>query len=312
MNSVKTLTAFEAIADVLVEQGVTEVFGLMGDDTIRLVTALAARGVPYHNARHENAAVAMATGYGSAARRLGVAVISRGPGTTNGLTAAVNAARGDAPVLVITGDESVRRPANSLRVPDPKAVDVRALAEASGLQIFTPRTPESVRNTVREAVAAALPGRTAVLTIPIDVFESTVAEFSSDTPVPGPELRPAPARPESILAAKSVLANAKRPLIIAGWGAWTAGAGDTLTALADHLGGVLATTLRGKDMFRGHPYAAGIIGSFSHSAGRRLMEQADAVIAFGASLNRYTTNDGASMPAAPVIHVDASRDSIGR
>lgn len=312
MRTVKSPTAFEAIAGVLVEQGVTEVFGLMGDDTIRLVTELAGLGVPYHNARHENAAIAMASGYASMAGRLGVAIISRGAGTTNGLTAAVNAARGDAPVLVITGDESVQTPRNSLRVPDPKAVGVRLMAEGAGIPIFTPRSAAAVRSTVREAIAVTGLGRTALLTVPIDIFESPVGIESPGEAIAPRTPEAQPARDAAVRAAVSVLAAARRPLILAGWGAWASGAGPGLVELADRIGAVLATSMRGKDMFRGHPYNAGIMGSFSHSAGRRLFDQADAVIAFGASLNRYTTNDGSSLPAVPVIHVDTSRASIGR
>ena len=66
-------------------------------------------------------------------------------------------------------------------------------------------------------------------------------------------------------------------------------------------------------MFRGHPCNLGVIGSFSHAAGRRLMDQADCVIVFGAGLNQRTTSYGMALPAGvPVIHVDRDRHCIGR
>jgi thiamine pyrophosphate-dependent acetolactate synthase large subunit-like protein len=139
--------AYESLALLLANAGVNDVFGLMGDDTVRLVSVLVGRGLAYHNARHENAAIAMATGYADATRRLGVCVISRGPGTTNGLTAAVNAQRGDAPVLIITGDLRVRPPDNAVQLPDSKEFDVQRMSLSSGLSAFTVHSPAALHTT---------------------------------------------------------------------------------------------------------------------------------------------------------------------
>lgn len=307
-----SLTVNEGIAAAITDSGVTDVFGLMGDDTCRLVSALIERGARYHGARHENAAIAMAAGYSAAAGSLGVCVISRGPGTTNGVTAAVNAAKGDNSVLIITGDMAVSRPANTLRLPDSKAFDADALASACALAKYTPRSAAAVWSTTQEAIADASRGRTVLLTIPQDIFEARLTPPATGWAPESVATVPAPGRPEAIAAAAAVLDRHHRILIIAGAGAWYSGARDAIVDLADRMGAVLATTLRGKDMFRDHPYNLGIVGSFSHSAGRRVMQEADCVLVFGASLNRYTTNDGTSLPDAPVIHVDACREHIGR
>lgn len=303
--------AYQAIADELADREVDEVFGLMGDDTVRLVSALVGRGARYHNARHENAGIAMAAGYAAASGRVGVCVISRGPGTTNGITAAVNASRGDAGVLVITGDGSVAPPVNTVRLPDGKALDATALATGAGIETFTPRSTASLRPSLHEALAAAARGRTVLLTVPMDLFDADV-EAGLPLLLNAAEPAPEPGRPAAVASAAAVLAQSRRPLIISGGGAWAAGARDAIVELADRLGGVLASTLRGKDMFRDHPYDVGMIGSFSHSAGRRLMEETDAVLVLGASLNHYTTVKGTALPPAPVIHVDADRRHAGR
>lgn len=305
------VASYQAIADALADLGIDEVFGLMGDDTVRLVSALVGRGARYHNARHENAGIAMAAGYAAASGRVGVCVISRGPGTTNGITAAVNASRGDAGVLIITGDESVAPPTNTVRLPDGKALDATALAVDAGIETFTPRSVASVRTSLREALAVASRGRTVLLTVPMDLFDADVE--AGDPPLPdAAERSPEPGRPAAVTSAAAVLAQSRRPLIISGAGAWDAGARDAIVELTSRLGGVLATTLRAKDMFRGHPYAIGMIGSFSHSAGRRLMTEADAVLVFGASLNHYTTAKGTALPPAPLVHVDTDRRNVGR
>ncbi|MBW0102409.1 thiamine pyrophosphate-binding protein [Pseudonocardia sp. KRD291] len=303
--------AYRAIAAALADLGVDEVFGLMGDDTVRLVSALVARGVTYHNARHENAGIAMAAGYASASGRLGVSVISRGPGTTNGVTAAVNAARGNAPVLIVTGDESLRPPANTVLLPDGKALDATALATDVGVPVFTARSAATVVATVREAAQAASEGRTVLMTVPMDLFDADVPDAGPIALEPVGRT-PVPARDAALAAAVAVLGGSNRPMIVAGAGAWAAGARDAIVELAERTGAMLATSLRGKDMFHGHRLDVGMIGSFSHSAGRRFFEQADSVLVFGASLNRHSTSSGTSLPPVPLVQVDADRDAIGR
>ncbi|MEX2290300.1 MAG: thiamine pyrophosphate-binding protein [Mycobacteriales bacterium] len=305
--------AYEATAALLVDLGVHDVFGLMGDDTVRLVSALVDRGVRYHDARHENAAVAMAAGYASTTGALGVCVISRGPGTTNALTALANAARGDAtPVLAITGDEWVHPPANSVLLPDGKALDIAVVGAGCGFPTFTPQTARSLPHAVLDAAGAAMRGHTVLLTIPRDLFEAPVELPASTATGPGPSPAPLPARQQSIDAAVAMISRSRRPMIVAGAGAWSAGATSALVELADRIGAVLSTSLRGIGMFAGHPLNAGLIGSWSHTAGRRLMDEADCVLTFGASLNLKSTSDGSGLPTAPVVHVDSDRASIGR
>jgi len=71
--------------------------------------------------------------------------------------------------------------------------------------------------------------------------------------------------------------------------------------------------MKAKDMFTGHPFNCGVLGSFSNAGGRRLIEQADCVVSFGASLNQQTTSYATALPAdLPIIHVDSVRENIGR
>src|SRR5437773_12242907 len=65
-------------------------------------------------------------------------------------------------------------------------------------------------------------------------------------------------------------------------------------------------------MFHGHPYNLGILGSFSHTMGRRMMDQADCVLVLGAVLNFLTMSFGAAVPSVPIIQVDTVRAHIGR
>src|SRR5262249_51890264 len=106
--------------------------------------------------------------------------------------------------------------------------------------------------------------------------------------------------------------KSRRPVIGAGMGGHRAGAKAALEALAEKTGALLMTSARGQDMFHGHSYNLGILGSFSHSMGRRMMDQADCVLVFGAGLNFLTMSFGAAVPQAPIIQVDSVRAHIGR
>jgi thiamine pyrophosphate-dependent acetolactate synthase large subunit-like protein len=110
-----------------------------------------------------------------------------------------------------------------------------------------------------------------------------------------------------------LLQKSRKPLFIAGLGAHRAAAREALVRLADHVGAALATSLKAKDMFRGHPFDCGVVGSFSHAGGRRLIEQADCIVVFGAALNQRTTSYGMALPTGvPLIQIDALRSNIGR
>src|SRR5207249_11301705 len=93
-------------------------------------------------------------------------------------------------------------------------------------------------------------------------------------PKTAPASPPKGARRQSIDAAAALLSKSRRPVIVAGMGAHRAGAKAALQALAEKTGDLLMTSARGKDMFHGHPYNLGILGSFSHAMGRRMMDQA--------------------------------------
>ena len=80
-----TRPAYELLAMDIRDLDTGCVFGLMSDDTARLVTTLDAVGVKFHSARHENTSVAMAEGYAAASGRLGIAIIGRGPAAANAL-----------------------------------------------------------------------------------------------------------------------------------------------------------------------------------------------------------------------------------
>ena len=312
MNDSRIMPVFQALAEDLHALSVRAVFGLMSDDTAVFAVTLDGLGVKFVGARHENNAIAMAEGYAYATGELGVALIGRGPATANGLHAAVAASRMGAKVLVIYGDAAGASGAVNTIGPDYKGFNAQAVLGAAGLTCFTAASPATARQTLLNAVSAANHGTLAALFLPTNVQMMNVEVWGQATPKLLPAGQPTAARGQSIDAVVSLLDKSRRPVIVAGMGAHRAGAKATLEALAEKTGALLMTSARGKDMFHGHPYNLGILGSFSHTIGRRMMDQADCVLVFGAGLNFLTMSFGAAIPQVPLIQVDSVRAHIGR
>jgi acetolactate synthase-1/2/3 large subunit len=312
MNDSRIVPVFQILAEDIHALGIRTVFGLMSDDTAVFAVTLDGLGVKFVGARHENNAIAMAEGYAYSTGELGVAIIGRGPATANGLHAAVAASRMGSKVLVIYGDAAVGSGAVNGIGPDYKGFDAQAVLGAAGLTCFTAASAATARQTLADAVAAASHGALAALLLPTNVQMMNVEVWGATQPKLTPASQPTGARRQSVDAAVALLNMSRRPVIVAGMGAHRAGAKVALQALAEKTGALLMTSARGKDMFHGHPYNLGILGSFSHAMGRRMMDQADCVLVFGAGLNFLTMSFGASVPQVPIIQVDRVRAHIGR
>ncbi len=105
--------------------------------------------------------------------------------------------------------------------------------------------------------------------------------------------------------------RAERPAMIAGRGAVLSGAGPALRRLGELSGAILATSAVANGLFADDPFAVGISGGFATPTGQRLLAEADLIVAFGASLNNWTTRHGALVANATVVQVDRDADAIG-
>ena len=307
------IPTYQALALQLKRLNVECIFGLMSDETAMLIASIDAAGVRFISARHENNAVAMAEGYAASSGKLGIALLGRGPATANGLHGAVYARKTGSRVLLILGAPSeVPHNPNGFG-PETKALDTVAVLRGAGVRHMTAHDPETAPRILAQAASAAHQGLMALL-LPANVLAGSTPADSVQDPIP-PAAAPKPPAPRrtAIEAAAAMLQRARKPLILAGYGAHLAGARDALVRLADHLGAALATTMKAKDLFRGHAFNCGVVGSFSHGAGRRLIDEADCVLVFGAGLNQRTTSLGTSLPPdAALIQVDTSRQALGR
>ena len=96
---------YEAVAHALSEEGVSTIFGLMGDGNLRFLNYWSMdMEQAYFGSRHEAQAVAMADGYARVSGQVGVCTVTQGPGVTNTLTALINARKAHTPLILLMGD----------------------------------------------------------------------------------------------------------------------------------------------------------------------------------------------------------------
>jgi thiamine pyrophosphate-dependent acetolactate synthase large subunit-like protein len=294
----------QAVGQALARAGADVAFGVMGSGNLSVTNALRDAGVPFHAARHEGGAICMADGYARVSGRLAVCSVHQGPGLTNAMTGLTEAAKSRTPLILLAADT----PAAALR--SNFRIDQDALVTSVGAVAERVHGPDTALADVARAVRRAREDRRAVvLMLPLDVQGAAV---TGDAPSAAPALeRPRPAA-AAVDAVAALLGEAQRPALIAGRGAVLAGAGPGLRALGERCGAVLATSAVANGLFAGDAYDAGIAGGFSSPLAAELLADSDVVVAFGASLNQWTTRHGALLgPEARVAQVDLDADAIG-
>ena len=287
---------------VLANEGVRVAFGVVGNGNFLAVAGLIAGGTRYVAARHEGGAIAMADAYYRATGDVAVCTTTYGPGLTNAATGLAEAVKHRSGVLLLSGDQPTSGPR-------PIDIDQGAFAAALGARTVRVTDPATVRDTVACALELARDGpRLVVLSLAADLLGADVPDQPGQPPGvarirPRPGLRPAPAACQ-VDAALDVLASARRPLLLAGLGAYRSGAAQPIAALADRLGALLTTTVMVDGLYRGSPWCLGICGGFASPRAARIMGDADVIVAFGASLNDFTLHGGRLLdPAATLVQV---------
>jgi acetolactate synthase-1/2/3 large subunit len=282
---------------------VEHVFGVMGNGNAAFLDALI-RLTPadFTAVRHEAGAVVAADAYFRASGRLAAATATYGAGFTNTLTALAEAVQAHVPLVLVVGDE----PTSGSR---PWGVDQIAIASAVGARTYTVGRADAAATTViaiEHALAYSVP---VVLAIPYDVGGRDAGPHPTLPPPHVPE-PPAPSGPfaegaiDDIAAA---LAGARRPFLLAGRGAWLAGAAEPLSEIADAVGAVTASTALARGIFRRGEFDLGVTGGFGADGAMGVIRQADVAVVFGASLNQFTMRFGELFaPGTKVFQVDVA------
>jgi acetolactate synthase-1/2/3 large subunit len=293
----------DALATAFVKEGVTTVFGLMGNGNMYWWHALDQHPeVAVYETRHEGTALTMAEGWARATGQPGICTVTQGPGLSQLATALIVAARAKVPMVVFAGDTALNDPSGVQQFDQARFADA---TEAGFVPIWKASEAEEA---VRTAFyRARVESRPIVLNAPMDVqaedYDGDIDEYQTSlTLLPGQQ-RVQP-DPDLLRETVRVLAQSKKPVIVVGQGAAAADAGEAVTRLADRIGALLATTLPMKGWLGESEYHVGVSGLYATRTAVELFADADLVIGVGASLNHYTTEHGYIFPNARYVQVD--------
>jgi acetolactate synthase-1/2/3 large subunit len=285
-------------AEVLRRRGVDTVFTLSGGHLFPIYDGLVERGMRLIDTRHEQTAAFAAEGWSKLTRRLGVAMLTAGPGITNGMSAIAGAHLAGSPLLVLGGRAPVARwGSGSLQ-----ELDHVPLVASITRRAATASSPESVGAEVEAAAAAALTAHRgpAFLDFPLDVL------FAATDPAV-PELTPvvrAEPDPEAIERVARLIVEAERPVLLAGSDLYWDGGEAPLVRCAEALGVPVFTS----GLARGTIPADHAL-AFARCRGRAI-DEADVVVAAGVPLDfrlRY-----GELGKAAVVHLCDSSGQVAR
>ena len=296
----------EAVGRGLVAAGIDHVFGVVGSGNFHVTNAMIAAGARFLPAAHEGGAASMADGYARVSGRLTALSVHQGPGVTNALTGVVEAAKSRTPLVVIAPEATNPR-SNFF-------VDLPGIAAAIGAG-FRRVTAERVATDVAEACRAARAGagQTVVLGLPLDV-QTQAAGQTAPAPLDEEVDDAGMTVPAAIDVLVDALVAARRPVFIAGRGATrdAARARGELAALAERCGALLAVSAAAKGLFAGDPWYLDVSGGFATPLTAELLPQADLIVAWGSTLNMWTTRHGRLIAAGTVVaQVDLNPAAIG-
>ncbi|MFI0235733.1 thiamine pyrophosphate-binding protein [Streptomyces sp. NPDC016845] len=298
------MKVYEALAEAFVKEGTTDVFGMMGDANMHWMAALADQGVRLYEVRHEGSGLGMADGWARGAGQPGVVTTTSGPGVSQLATSMIVASRARTPLVAFCGETPLGDEGAT------QYLDQRRFAAAIECEFIHVTRPENAQDAVRKAFyLARTESKPVMISAPFDVQTAELDDYD-DEYVPStaliekPRLLPDPA---GIQAACDLIQDAKRVVIIAGRGARKADSGEEILALQEQTGALLATTLQAKNWLCDRTdFHVGLSGLFGDKPSMELLQEADCVIAVGASLNHYTIESGYLYPEAKYVQIDTS------
>ncbi len=280
---------FSTIADL----GVKDVFLLPGGGAMHLVDALGQnkdlRFIPTH---HEQAAAIAAEAYARVNEKIGVALVTTGPGALNTLTAVAGAWIESVPLLIISGQvkRADMKADSGVRQMGPQEVDIVSMVKPVTKYAVTIEQSEDIRFHLEKAITLATSGRQGPvwLDVPLDIQAAMIDAEPLQFDVN--ELKSMGVEQTQLDEIAHLIADAKRPLILAGHGVRLSGAAKSFVSLVETLQVPVVTTWNSMDLLPfEHPLYVGKPGSVALRAANFAVQNCDLLISIGARLDNVIT-----------------------
>ena len=309
------LSGGEMLIRALQDEGVEYIFGYPGGASLHIYDAIfKQQEVEHILVRHEQAATHMADGYARATGRVGVVLVTSGPGATNAITGLATAYMDSIPIIVISGQV----PTHVIGTDAFQETDMIGVSRPVVKHSFLIKSAEEIPQTVKEAFYIAASGRPGpvVIDIPKDATEPTESfpycypehvELRSYDPATKGHTGQIKKAVQAILAAR-------QPILYSGGGVVQADAADELVNLARLIGCPVTNTLMGLGAFPGDdPQFVGMLGMHGTYEANCAMHYADLILAVGARFDdRVTNNPQKFCPHAKIVHIDIDPASISK
>jgi len=306
------MTGARAYIKALEREKVTHVFGITGAALIPITDELPNSDIRYVPGVHEQGSAHMADGYARASGRPGVVQATSGPGATNIVTGLATAQLDSSPLVAFTGQVS----AGMVGTDAFQEVDIIGVSASITKWNHQVREAGRIPWAVKAAMYIANTGRKGAVLVDLPknvttdkaemVFPDAV-EFAGYKPRIEPD-------PRELDWAAKVLAEAQRPVIMAGGGVIASGAAHELTALAEMLLAPTATSLMGKGAIPSdHPLSLGLCGMHGRTEANMMVPDADVLLVIGSRFSDRTTGALAGFaPDAQIVHVDIDKSEIDK
>jgi acetolactate synthase-1/2/3 large subunit len=304
------LTGAQILLKCLEKEGVDVMFGFPGGAVIDIYDAIPKSSVEHILVRHEQGAIHAADGYARATGRVGVCLVTSGPGATNAVTGIATAYMDSIPVVIFTGQVPRVLIGNDAF----QEVDIVGITRPCTKHNYLVQNIEELAGTIKQAFYLARSGRPGpvLVDLPKDLM-SQVAEFKYPEEVRMRSYNPT-SKPHigQVRKVVKLLKKAKKPLIYSGGGVISSGSHEELTWLGRQLNIPVTSTLMGLGAFPGDDdLFLGMLGMHGTYAANMAVNNCDLLLAVGARFDdRVTGKVDTFAPNATIVHIDIDPTSI--
>ena len=302
----------QVILDCLKREGVDTIFGYPGGSAIPLFDALLDSNIKMVLSRHEQGATHMADGYARATGKVGVVLVTSGPGATNTFTGIYTALMDSSPIVVLAAQTTTPNPGKDAF----QECDTSGMTFAAVKHSFLVKNPNDLPRIVKEAFHIARTGRPGpvLIDLPKDVTAGNCsASFSDEIHLPGYKI-PTHADTASVEKAAALLKKSKKPVLLVGHGALISNASRQVKELAEKLNAPVVETLLGLGAFpETHPLSLGMVGMHGTAYANKALLECDLIMSIGSRFDdRITGKLEEFCKGATIIHLDIDPAEEGK
>jgi acetolactate synthase I/II/III large subunit len=302
----------QIFVESLKAEGVESLFCYPGGATLNITDVLTYADIEQIVVRHEQAAVHASDGYARASGKVGVSIVTSGPGATNTVTGIATAYMDSIPLVIFSCQVNTTLIGNDAF----QEADIIGITRPCTKHSYLVKDAKDLARIIKEAFHIARSGRPGpvLVDIPKDVSAS-MAEFKYPDKVTIRSYQPTYAgHLGQIKKAMRLIASSKRPVLYTGGGIISSGAAGELLQFAEKLSIPVTNTLMGLGGVPGnHPLFLGMLGMHGTYAANMAITESDLVIAMGARFDdRATGKTDEFAPHAKIIHVDIDPTSISK